>query len=351
MRVDFGGGDDIAFERRGAAGLVRITRARALNALTLGMVRALARALTAWADEADIACVVVEGEGRAFCAGGDLMALYRGREAGEPLHLFFEEEYRLNALIRRFPKPYAALLDGITMGGGVGISAHGSHRIVTENTLFAMPETGIGFFPDVGGSRILPHVPGRFGLYLALAGARIGPGDCMACGLATHAVASSDIPAIRERLAETGDVGAVLAAFDRAMERETSADTIRLVADCFCRPTLSAIIEALDRASKTGRQEAPPILKTLATRSPTSLAVTFRQMQEGVSLEMEDCLRMEYRILRRMLRGHDFFEGIRTVLVDKGDRPHWDPATLDEIRPELVASYFAPLGDAELELP
>ena len=202
----------------------------------------------------------------------------------------------------------------------------------------------------MGGSRILPHIPGRFGLYLALTGARIRQGDCIASGLATHAVTSSDIPTIRERLADTGEIEGVLSAFARSVEPETPAETLELVADCFAHSTLAEIVEALGKRRAKGGRDATSILDVLDTRSPTSLAVTFRQMREGAALEMEDCMRMEYRILRRMLEGHDLFEGIRVVLIDKGDRPRWIPASLAEVRPELIEPYFAPLGQEELQL-
>lgn len=170
MQIDFGGGSEIGFERKGKAGLVKLTRTAALNALTHNMILALDRALQAWEDDPEVACVILEGEGRAFCAGGDVVAAFKAGQAGTPAYEFFHDEYRLNARIGRFPKPYVSLINGIVMGGGAGISVHGSHRIVTENTMFAMPETGIGFFPDVGGSAFLPHLHDNFGYYLALTG-------------------------------------------------------------------------------------------------------------------------------------------------------------------------------------
>lgn len=351
MPEDFGGGDEIAFEHRGAVGLVRLTRAKALNALTHNMVRALRRALTAWEDDPSVACIVVEGEGRAFCAGGDLMAVYRGRGTGAPPFDFFADEYRLNTHIRRYAKPYVSFLDGIVMGGGVGISVHGSCRIVTDNTLLAMPETGIGFFPDVGGSAFLPHLPGAFGTYLALTGARARQGDCLATGIATHAVAASDLPAILDRLAGTGSVDAAVEGHLTEPAPETPPATRSLIEDCYAAPTLDGVIAALERRKAEGDETAADMLAALEGRSPTSLAVTLRQMRDGAALDMEDCMRMEYRILRRMLEGHDLYEGIRAVLIDKGDTPQWWPATVADIDPADIEAYFAPLGERELDLP
>ena len=193
--LDFGGGDEIRFERVGKAAVATLTRPAALNALTHAMIVALTRALAAWRNDPAVSLVLVRGEGRAFCAGGDLLAIYAARDSAEKPVGFFADEYRLNAAIAAFPKPYVALVDGIVMGGGVGISFHGSHRVLTEKALFAMPEVGIGFFPDVGGSHILPALGERFGYYLGLTGSRIRWGDALWSGLATHTVGSESLRA------------------------------------------------------------------------------------------------------------------------------------------------------------
>ena len=226
--MDFGGGDEIRFERSGKAGVVTLTRPAALNALTHGMVRALSSALAAWRTTHDVALVVVKGRAGPSRAGGDLMPIYEAGRAGNPPVDFFADEYRLNAPIARCPKPYVSLVDGIVMGGGVGISFHGSHRVLTENALFAMPEVGIGFFPDVGGSHILPELGGRFGMYLGLTGNRIRWGDALWSGLATHTVKSEKLQGVVERCAETGEPDLALReVFSPGQARDRAGDTGR----------------------------------------------------------------------------------------------------------------------------
>ena len=347
MDKDFGGGDEIRFERTGRAGIVTLTRPQALNALTHNMVLALSRALNAWEHDHDVALVVVKAEGRAFCAGGDIMNVYESRNSGSPPVQFFADEYRLNAHIERYSKPYISLIDGIVMGGGVGISCHGSHRVMTENALFAMPEVGIGFFPDVGGSHILPDLGGYFGMYLALTGNRIRYGDALWSGLATHTMQATYLVGLLERLCETGDADLALREVFAAAKRETDRDTLEAIALHFSQPTLEAVLESLAAASD---EFAAKTLATILTRSPTSLAVTFRQVRAGLTMSMDDCMRMEFRILNRMLSGHDFYEGIRAVLVDKGSTPVWQPSRLEDVDPADIDSYFETLGDRELAL-
>lgn len=346
--MDFGGGQEIRFERRGVAGIVTMTRPKALNAVTRGMVQALQRALDAWAQEDDVACVVIMGEGRAFSAGGDILAVYEAGRAGNPLYEFFAEEYRLNAAISRFPKPYVALVDGIVMGGGVGVSVHGSHRVFTENAVFAMPEVGIGFFPDVGGSFFLPRLAGNLGTWLGLTGERIRRGDALWAGIATHAVDSADLPALLEALCETGEVDDACAGFAADAPRETPDAALTSIGRHFSLESMPDIVASLSQAAEHGDEFASAALATIRTRSPTSLSVALRQILDGGMMDMEECMRMEYRILSRMLVGHDFYEGIRAVLIDKGSTPEWKPATLEEIDPAEIEAYFAPLGEGEL---
>ena len=347
--MDFGGGDEIRFERIGRAGVVTLTRPKALNALTHGMVKALAKALAAWEDDPAIAMVLVKGEGRAFCAGGDIMQVYAARASGaQPPADFFADEYRLNAHIQRYRKPYVALIDGIVMGGGVGISFHGSHRVLTENALFAMPEVGIGFFPDVGGSHLLPPL-GAFGMYLALTGNRIGSGDALGCGLATHTIQAADQAGLIERLVESGVPDSALYRHFAPVARETDGSTLASIDRHFSLASLDAIVASLEAAVETD-EFAAKTLATMRSRSPTSMAVAFRQIESGRGLPMAECMNMEFRILNRMLAGHDFYEGIRAAIVDKDRQPKWRPAEFEAVEAADVDAYFAPLGARELGL-
>jgi enoyl-CoA hydratase len=313
------------------------------------MVRALTSALKPWRDDPDVALVLIRGEGRAFAAGGDIMAIYEAGRAGRPPVDFFTDEYRLNAMISAWPKPYVALVDGIVMGGGVGVSFHGSHRVLTENAVFAMPEVGIGFFPDVGGSHLLPDLGGWFGMYLGLTGTRIRYGDALWSGLATHTMKAEFQTGLLERLAETADADLALREVFQPARRETDDQTLHKIAKYFAGPSLHDIVGSLERAAPDD-PFARDTLTTLQKRSPTSLNVAFRQITAGSTLSMDECMRMEFRILNRMLEGHDFYEGIRAAIIDKGDVPRWQPATLAEVKPTDIDRYFAPLGDKELVL-
>lgn len=347
--MDFGGGDEIRFERTGRAAIVTLTRPKALNAVTHNMVGALSRALTEWQADRDVALVVIKAEGRAFSAGGDILHVYQAGRAGNPPVDFFADEYRLNAQIARFPKPYVALIDGIVMGGGVGVSFHGSHRVMTENAQFAMPEVGIGFFPDVGGSHLLPDLGGHFGMYLALTGNRIRYGDALWSGLATHTMQAGYLEGLIERLCETGDADLALREVFAAAKRETDRDVLEAIARHFSKATFAELIQSLE--AEAGSDEfAAKTLATIMSRSPTSLLVAYRQISAGLTMSMDDCMRMEFRILNRMLAGRDFYEGIRAALVDKGSTPQWQPARLEDVDPKDIDRYFETLGAQELTL-
>jgi enoyl-CoA hydratase/carnithine racemase len=347
--MDFGGGDEIRFEHLGRAGVVTLTRPRALNAVTHGMVRALAAALSAWENDPAIDVVLIKAEGRAFSAGGDILHVYEAGRAGKPPVEFFADEYRLNARINSFRKPYVALIDGIVMGGGVGISFHGSHRVMTENAQFAMPEVGIGFFPDVGASHLLPDLGGCFGMYLALTGNRIRYGDALWSGLATHTIKAQDQAGFLDRLTMTGDPESVLRAYFVQARRETDRPTLEAIVRHFSQPSLERVIDSLERESATDAFAART-LETIRTRSPTSLHIAWRAISAGLTLSMDACMKMEFRILNRMLDGHDFYEGIRAAIIDKGSTPQWRPPSLGEVNEADIAAYFAPLGDRELGL-
>ena len=345
--MDFGGGDQIRFERLGKAGVVTLTRPKALNAVTHRLIRALQAALDAWKADADVEAVVVKAEGRAFSAGGDIIDIYEAGRAGRPPVGFFADEYRLNAAIADFGKPYVALVDGIVMGGGVGISFHGSHRVMTENAQFAMPEVGIGFFPDVGGSFLLSRLKGSFGMYLGLTGNRARHGDALWSGLATYAVEAADLGNVLDGICESGQPDRALKRYCKTPPREADDAAIHSIGLHFSQDTLTDVITSLGQAAPAD-EFAAAALETMKARSPTSLNVAFTQISSGAMLEMEDCMRMEFRILNRMLAGHDFYEGIRAALIDRGSKPQWRPASLDEVDPEIVKGYFAPLPDGEL---
>lgn len=349
--------DEIHFDVHGAVGMIRLDRPKALNALTLGMIRAMAARLTEWAADPAISAVLVTGAGdRAFCAGGDLRSLFAARAADPGLFpRFFREEYTLNAQIQAFPKPYVALIDGITMGGGVGISAHGSHRVATDRTLFAMPETGIGMFPDVGGGYVLPRLPGQIGMYLALTGARLKAADCVYTGLATHHIPHDRTAALVAELSTLDPAEDAAAAVNHVLDAHhvnpgsaPLSSRRALIDRCFAFDTAEAIMAALERERDPLAAE---ILAELARKSPTALAVTVRQIRLGAHLVFREVMAMEYRMARRMMAGHDFFEGVRALLVDKDQRPVWRPARLEEVSIADVDAVFAPLGDDELVLP
>jgi len=337
--------DEIQFDHRCWLGHVVLNRPKAFNALTHDMCVRLDRQMKAWEDNYELGVVAVTGAaGRAFCAGGDVRALY---EAGPASHLtrdFFWDEYRMNRRMFRYRKPYIAFADGITMGGGVGISAPARIRVVSERTLFAMPETAIGLFPDVGASYHLSRCPGQTGVYLALTGARIKAADLLALGLYTHYVPSALLPEllssieleapaqILARLATSPEEGSVLAPQREAIDR------------CFAGNTIEDIFA---RLRSEGGAWAETTLTTLSRMSPLSLRITLRELREGVGLDFEECLRMEYRLVRRFMKASDFYEGVRAVLVDKDNAPKWEPATLAEATPAMVDAYFAPLRDEE----
>ncbi|HYL33234.1 MAG TPA: enoyl-CoA hydratase/isomerase family protein [Stellaceae bacterium] len=348
--------DEIIFERRGGIGIVRLNRPKALNTLSLGMYRRFAPQLVAWGNDASVHAIVVMGEGgRAFCAGGDVRAIYDARQKGGGDSAdFFREEYSLIAHVHRFPKPYVALMDGIVMGGGAGISVNGSHRVATEKTLFAMPEVQIGLFPDVGASRFLNLCPGHIGLYLALTGRRIGAADASYCRFATHYVASVQRSALIDTLAATkwrageahAQVDAVLAHFANDAGASPLAAIQRDIDRVFASPSVEAIMEALVRETADWAKEA---YAAMAHASPLSLKITFRQLGLGRGMSVEAALALEYRLTQHALAGHDFFEGIRAVLVDKDNAPRWQPNCLRDVTRSTVDSHFVGLGDRELQ--
>ena len=345
---------DIICERRGAAGFVLLDRPQALNALTHDMVRGLDAALELWADDPAIERVVISGAGgRAFCAGGDIRLMHELGSAArfdEQLD-FYREEYRLNQRIARYPKPYVALLDGYVMGGGVGVSIHGSHRVAGEKLVFAMPEVSIGFFPDVGATCFLPRLPDATGAYLAVTGARIGVGDAVELGLATAHVPSARLPDLAQALEAPGDTNAIIAAFGTAPPVGVLGPHRALVREAFGPCDVQHLLLTLEGAAAQGCAFATDALALLRAKSPTSVAIGLRQMLEGRGVEIEAGLRIEFRIVSRICRMDDFYEGVRAVIIDKDNRPRWKPARLEAVDSRAIDACFAPLGAGELTFP
>jgi enoyl-CoA hydratase len=339
----------VIFRRDGAIGRITLNRPKALNALTEDMCATMLTQLKAWAVDPAIHAVVIDAvPGKAFCAGGDVRAIYdAGRRADGSVMSFFRTEYRMNAAIRRFPKPYVALIDGFAFGGGCGVSMHGSHRVVSENAILAMPETLIGLFPDIGATAFLNHLPDEIGMYLALTGSRINAADAIYCGLATHFVAAADHTGLRSRLVQGEKPDAVLATLSTPPSGAAFLARHRDAIDrAFGASSVEGILERLDLEGDWGNETA----SLLKSRSPTSLKVTFRQMREGAELDFASCQRMEFRIMARMMEGHDFYEGVRAALVDKDQSPRWRPPSLDMVSENEIGRFFAPLGDEEFTL-
>lgn len=342
---------EILCETRGAAGVVILNRPKALNALSLGMVRELARALDAWEHDPQVTRIVVSSASeKAFSAGGDIRALHDlGRQGRhDEMLAFWREEYILNTRIKRYAKPYVSLIDGIVMGGGVGISLHGSHRIAGDRYLFAMPEVGIGFFPDVGATYALPRLPDAAGTYLALTGDRVGAADAMMLGLATHCVPSGRMAELVDALTGRAALDEILSGFSHHAGPGKLAPERELIADCFGQDSLPAITQRLRLHAERGNSFAGKLLQTMAAKSPTSIAIAFGQMQRGATLDFEQAMQLEFRIVSRIVRGHDFYEGVRAVVVDKDHAPHWQPSTPEAVVEADIAAYFAPLGADDL---
>ena len=336
-------------ERRGRAGVIVLNRPKALNALTLTMVRLIASALDEWERDGAVEQIVFLGAGdRGFCAGGDIRRLYElGRAGDHHAQLtFWREEYQLDRRIKTYPKPIVALVDGITMGGGVGLAMNAAHAVAGERFVFAMPEVGIGFFPDVGASWFLPRLPFRAGVCFALTGLRADAGDALALGLAQTFVPSAEFPALAKAL-EDEPVKTALARFAAPPLLSKLIDEAEAIEACFLRLDRAAILEVLREAETKGRAFAAPARAAMLEKSPTSQAIALRQMALGATIDFDEALRMDYRIVSRICRGHDFYEGVRAVIVDKDNRPHWSPPPS---RAEIDA-YFAPLGDGELKFP
>ncbi|XP_048050307.1 3-hydroxyisobutyryl-CoA hydrolase, mitochondrial [Megalobrama amblycephala] len=352
-------GSDVLFEKRGNAGVITLNRPKALNALNLTMIRHIYPQLKKWDKDSETDIVIIKGAGeKAFCAGGDIRAVTEAGKANDSLAQdFFREEYILNNTIGTYQKPYVALIDGITMGGGVGLSVHGRFRVATEKTLFAMPETGIGLFPDVGGGYFLPRLQGKLGLFLALTGFRLKGRDVQKVGVATHFVQSEKIASLEKDLVDLkspsiSDVAQLLDSYQEQSSLDAEKPFVlqeqtKTIDRLFSAGSVEEIMENL---KKDGSAFALKQTEILAKMSPTSLKLTFRQIQEGARMSLQEVLVMEYRLSQACMRGHDFYEGVRAVLIDKDQSPKWKPSTLSEVSEQAVEECFSSLGERDLKL-
>lgn len=336
----------------GAVGRLSLNRPQALHALNTAMCVEITRALQAWRDDPSVKLILLDHTGeRGFCAGGDIRMLAEsGAGDGLAAKEFFRIEYQLNHLIFEYPKPILTIMDGVTMGGGVGLAAPSRYRIATERTTFAMPETGIGLFPDVGGGWFLPRMPGHIGMWLALTGARIKAADCELIGMATDYIASDQIEAFKSALlADPDAVEALLTEFEGDAGRPPIGAVQDEIDRAFGQSSLEAIFEAL---TSSGSDWAQAQLATLATKSPQTLKVAFRQLELGGGARtFAENMKVEFRIGARVVRLPDFHEGVRAVIVDKDNRPRWKPSTISEVSEDLLDEIFAPLAEDDEWVP
>ncbi|MCZ8018445.1 enoyl-CoA hydratase/isomerase family protein [Novosphingobium sp.] len=338
------GTDEVLIRREGAAGFLSLNRPQAIHALTLPMVHAMTRALLEWRDDPEVKAVIIDhAEGRGFCSGGDIAFLRNSalNDGGTSGRRFFHDEYQLNHLIFTYEKPVVAFMDGITMGGGVGISQPARFHVATENTRYAMPETGIGLFPDVGGGWYLSRLPGRIGQFLALTGARLDGAECKWAGLATHYLPHDVLAEAKERIAHGHEPAQVLAALAVTPPPARIEANAAAIAKHFASDRYEDILASLEADSS---EWAAKELATLHTKSPQTCKVALRQLHDSLACaDFAANMAMEYRIASRVLTRPDFAEGVRAVIVDKDNAPQWNPATPEGVSDELIDSIFAAL--------
>ena len=348
---------DLIARREGSAGIIRLNRPKAINAVTLEMFRDIDKALDTFEADPQIAVIVLEGAGeRGLCAGGDIRSLWESSKvAGDLGKVLWREEYILNARIKKFPKPYIAFMDGIVMGGGVGLSAHSAHRVVTERTKLAMPEVGLGFFPDVGGTYLLSRSPGEIGTYFGLTGQTMNGSDAIYAGFADAMVPSANLPALREGLT--------------MVRPDTTSDDVKKLIDGFAtgensgpvaamQPTIDALFahehmeDVLNALKVSGSEFARKTLKALGEKSPRGMVVTLKLLRLARNTStLEECLAREYRAALEVFRSDDFREGVRAAVIDKDRNPKWSPPDIKDVTPAMVAPYFAGIGADELKFP
>ncbi|WP_114226696.1 MULTISPECIES: enoyl-CoA hydratase/isomerase family protein [Sphingomonas] len=340
--------DDVLIEVEGPLGRIRLNRPKAIHALTREMCEAISAALLEWRDDAAIKAVVIDhAEGRGFCAGGDVVMLARsGAADGRDAAGFFFAEYRLNHLLFTCPKPTIAIMDGITMGGGVGIAMPCKYRVATENTRLAMPETGIGLFPDVGGGWYLSRLPGRVGQFMALTGARLDGAECKYLGLATHYVEQASVPEMLERLAKTpGRAAGAIGAFAATPPEARIEKNLPAIARLFASDRVEEVVDALEA---DGSEWAITERNTLGTKSPLSCKVSLKLLAAGAGrTDFAEEMRAEYALACHVVRTHDFIEGVRALLIDKDQSPKWDPLEPEQVSEATVDALFAPLPTGE----
>jgi enoyl-CoA hydratase/carnithine racemase len=341
--------EEVLFSIEGQVGVITLNRPNALNALTFAMIIAMHKQLEQWKQDDKIQAVLIcATPSNAFCAGGDIRWLYQtGKAQTAEAMQFFWHEYRLNHLIHEFGKPYIALMDGMTMGGGVGVSLHGSHPVASERFVFAMPETSIGFFPDIGASHLLNRCPGHLGVYLGLTGNRFSPEESKQAGLVRFIVSSDQFAALFETLTHADLKGNAKASVDECIQSFVRSDSIHepiahslLIEQYFSKPTVSEIRSSL----AAGEEWAKGVDSTLAKKSPLSLQVTLAQLHKTRGLSLAECLKIDYTLVNHFMNDHDFYEGVRALLIDKDKNPQWSPATAESVSDSQVMHYFEQQG-------
>lgn len=335
-------------EVQGRAGILTLNRPEALNALTHAMIIKMTEVLQRWAADPAISLVIVTGKGdRAFSAGGDIVALYQDSfKGGIDGAQMWADEYALNLLISRYPKPYVAIMHGLVLGGGIGISAHGSHRIVTDDTRAGMPETSIGFVPDVGGTYLLSRSPRGLGRHLALTGMHVGPGESIEAGLADSYVPRQELPSLVKDLTASGDAS-VIGKHKRNPPTSFGPDR-ELIDHIYTAGTVEQILSALDAEDAPAAKDAA---KRIRRNSPLALKVTLESLRRAVGRDLADVLQTEYRVSVHFHLSGQFREGIRAQVIDKDRRPQWRPGTLEEVGPEMVGDYFRPINHPSITEP
>jgi enoyl-CoA hydratase len=326
--------------RDGRVGRILLNRPQALNALDLPMLHACAAALESWRNDPHVDAVVIEGAGhRAFCAGGDIIALREAQVSGNrpKADEFFRVEYDLNLVIANYPKPYIALIDGICMGGGIGMSVHAPYRVATEHAAFAMPETAIGFFPDIGATFLLPRLPGELGMYLGLTGLRVTGADAVHAGFATHYTTREHLPALSKALAKDGP--AAMAQFNQTLPPFSLQDHRAAIDHCFSAATVAEIVQRLGEIDAAWSHAA---LRALHHVSPTALHFTLRALRRGRDLTLKQALDAEFALTRTTMAYPDFAEGVRAMVIDKDRKPAWQPTRIDDVDPARIDALFAP---------